>query len=58
MYIGRPIHFESEKVQPGNRFRLQLAVVVFALLAIVGPIIFARMLATHPGGEIPAFMGP
>ena len=58
MYIGRPFLFESEKAQPGNRFRLQLAVVAFALLAIVGPIVFARMLATHPSGEIPAFIGP
>jgi hypothetical protein len=58
MYIGRPIHFEDEKAQRENRFRFHLALVMFALLAIVGPIVLAKTLAMPPNGETLTFIGP
>ena len=58
MYIGRPIQFENTPVSSRNRFELHFALVLFALLAVAGPIVVGRLLATPPTGEIPAFMGP
>lgn len=58
MYIGRPIHFENAPAPSRNRFKFRFALVVFVLLAIVGPIVVGRLLAAPPTGEIPAFMGP
>ena len=58
MHIGRPIYFEDKQAQPTNRVRFQLASALFALLAIAGPIVLARLMATPPEGEVPAFIGP
>jgi hypothetical protein len=57
MYIGRPNHFTYEKAKSANRLRFPVASIMFVLLAIVGPIASAWILAIPPGGEIPAFIG-
>ena len=58
MYVGRPIHFESALAPSRNRFQFQFALVVFVLMAIAGPIVLGRLLATPSTGEIPALIGP
>ena len=58
MHISRPIYFDDQAPPPSSRSTPRLAIAVFALLSIVGPIVFARLMAPPPRGDVPAFIGP